>query len=42
MRNIKNDTNEFITKQEQTHGCRKQTYGHQSGKSESDELGVWD
>ena len=32
MWNLKYETNELITKQKQTHGHRKQTYGYQRGK----------
>ena len=32
MWNLKNDTNELIYKQKQTHRHRKQTYGYQRGK----------
>ena len=44
MQNLKkNDTNELITKQKQTHRRRKQIYGYQRGKvGGRDKLGVWD
>ena len=31
----------LFTKQKQSHGCRKQTYGYQEGKG-GDKLGDWD
>ena len=44
MRNLKHSwTHELLTKQKQSHRCRKQTYGYQEGKGgRRDELGDWD
>ena len=43
MWNLKNDTNELIAKQKQTHRHRKQTYGYQRGQRVGrDKLGIWD
>ena len=43
MRDQKNDTNELIYKQKQTHRIRKQIYGYQRGKvGGRDKLGIWD
>ena len=44
MWDLKNDTNEFFTKQRQTHRHRKQTYGFQRGKvgRGTNKLEVWD
>ena len=36
----KNDTNELISKQKQTHRYRKQTYGYQKEKEGRGKLGV--
>ena len=32
----------LFTKQKETHGHRKQTYGYERGKGEGNKLGVWD
>ena len=32
----------LFTKQKQSHGCRKQTYGYQGISGERDKLGDWD
>ena len=39
---LKNNTNELIYKQKQTHRHRKQTFGYQRGKAGDGKLGVWD
>ena len=39
---FKNGTNELIYITEQSHRCRKQSFGYQEGKGERDKLGAWD
>ena len=39
MWNLKNNTNELISKQKETHRYKKEIYG---AKRERDKLGVWD